>query len=42
VASGPRDGVEALELIIQLDHALSVAKKSGRRRVTLTDPAHTH
>lgn len=42
VASGPRDGVEALELITQLDHALSVAKKSGRRRVTLTDPAHTH
>jgi diguanylate cyclase (GGDEF)-like protein len=42
VASGPRDGVEALELITQLDQALSVAKKSGRRRVTLTDPAHTH
>ena len=42
VASSPRDGVEPLELLSQLDQALSVAKKSGRRRVALPDPTHTH
>jgi diguanylate cyclase (GGDEF)-like protein len=42
VASGPRDGIEAVELMSQLDQALSVAKKAGRRRVALPDPAHTH
>jgi len=42
VASGPRDGVEPLELLSQLDHALTVAKKSGRRRVAFPDPTHTH
>jgi diguanylate cyclase (GGDEF)-like protein len=42
VASGPRDGIEAVELMSQLDQALSVAKKSARRRVALPDPAHTH
>ena len=42
VACGPRDGIEAVELMGQLDNALSVAKKSGRRRVALPDPAHTH
>ncbi len=42
VASGPRDGIEPLELLSQLDHALTVAKKSGRRRVAFPDPTHTH
>ena len=42
VASGPRDGIEAVELMSQLDQALSVAKKAGRRRVAQPDPAHTH
>jgi len=42
VASGPRDGIEAVELMSQLDQALSVAKKSGRRRPSLPDPAPTH
>jgi len=42
VACGPRDGLEPLELMNQLDLALSVAKKSGRRRVALPDPPHAH
>ena len=41
-ASGPRDGMEPLELMSQLDQALSVAKKSGRRRVALPNPPHAH
>ena len=42
VASGPRDGVESLELMGQLDQSLSKARKAGRRRVASSDPAHTH
>jgi diguanylate cyclase (GGDEF)-like protein len=42
VASGPRDGVESLELMGQLDQAISKARKSGRRRIATPDPAHTH
>ena len=42
VASGPRDGIEALELIGQLDQALGVARKSVRRRLALPDPTPTH
>ena len=41
-ASSPRDGTEPLELMSQLDQALSLAKKSGRRRVALPDPTHAH
>jgi diguanylate cyclase (GGDEF)-like protein len=42
VASGPRDGMEPLELMQQLDHALSLARKSGRRRLAVPDPTHAH
>lgn len=42
VAAGPRDGIEAVELIGQLDRALAIAQKSERRRVALPDPAPTH
>jgi diguanylate cyclase (GGDEF)-like protein len=41
-ASGPRDGMEPLELMSQLDQAISVARKSGRRRVAVPDLPHTH
>jgi diguanylate cyclase (GGDEF)-like protein len=42
LASSPRDGLEAVELMSRLDQALAIAKKSGRRRVGLTEQAHTH
>jgi diguanylate cyclase (GGDEF)-like protein len=42
VATSPRDGVEALELMNAMDQALSIAKKSGRRRVAMTETGHTH
>jgi len=42
VASSPRHGMEPAELMNQLDHALSIAKKSGRRRVALVEQTHTH
>ena len=42
VASSPRDGLEALELMNAADLALSVAKKSGRRRVVAAAGARAH
>jgi diguanylate cyclase (GGDEF)-like protein len=42
VAAGPRDGVEAVELVHQADQALTLAKKSGRRRVLAGTHAHAH
>jgi diguanylate cyclase (GGDEF)-like protein len=42
VASSPRDGVELVEIMNQLDHALAVARKSGRRRVGRSERNHTH
>jgi diguanylate cyclase (GGDEF)-like protein len=42
VAAGPRDGVEALELLDQADRSLGVAKKSGRRRAVASTRTHTH
>lgn len=42
VAAFPRDGTELPELMHQLDLALEVAKKSGRRRVARSEPTHTH
>ena len=42
VAAFPRDGTELPELMHQLDRALEVAKKSGRRRVTRSEPTHAH
>lgn len=42
VAASPRDGVEGVELLDQAERALSVAKKSGRRRVTGLPGAHVH
>jgi hypothetical protein len=34
--------MEALEIMGHLEAALAVAKKSGRRRVGLPDPARAH
>jgi diguanylate cyclase (GGDEF)-like protein len=42
VAAGPRDGVEAVELVHQADQALDVAKKSGRRRALAVAPSNIH
>ena len=42
VAASPGDGVEAVELLNAMDIALSVAKKSGRRRVGQSSPRHAH
>jgi diguanylate cyclase (GGDEF)-like protein len=39
VAAGPRDGLEAVELMDLADRSLELAKKSGRRR-TVAPPAH--
>ena len=41
-AACPRDGVDAVELMHLADRALSVAKKSGRRRVSTAAPAQAH
>ena len=42
VAAGPRDGMEALELLEQADRSLGLAKKSGRRRAVVSARTHTH
>jgi len=42
VAAGPRDGVEALELLDQADRSLELAKKSGRRRAVIGARPNTH
>lgn len=42
VAASPRDGLEPVELLSRLDQALSIAKKSGRRRVAAAGPAYAH
>ena len=42
VASGPLDGMESLELIDQADRSLSLAKKSGRRRVVASARLHVN
>lgn len=42
VAAGPRDGVEAVELVHQADQALTLAKKAGRRRVLAVASAQAH
>ena len=42
VAASPRDGVEGVELLSRAEQALSVAKKSGRRRVMASAHAHVH
>ena len=42
VTASPRGGTEGVELLASADAALSVAKKSGRRRVAATEPARVH
>jgi diguanylate cyclase (GGDEF)-like protein len=42
VASSPRGGLEALELLDTADRALGLAKKSGRKRVVAPDPDGLH
>lgn len=42
VASCPRDGVDAAELLHVAEQALSIAKKSGRRRVMAAEHTHAH
>lgn len=42
VAAGPRDGMDALELIDHADRTLGQAKKSGRRRTVRSEPSHAH
>ena len=40
VATSPRDGLEAVELLEAVGRSLVVARKSGRRRVTASEPRH--
>ena len=42
VAACPRDGADAAELMHVADRALAVAKKSGRRRVSVAATARAH
>ncbi|MEO5988627.1 MAG: sensor domain-containing diguanylate cyclase [Candidatus Eisenbacteria bacterium] len=42
VASAPRDGLEATELLAAAEQALGLAKKGGRRRTASSGPSHTH
>jgi diguanylate cyclase (GGDEF)-like protein len=42
IAACPRDGVEAAELMHGAEQALSIAKKSGRRRVMAADYPRAH
>jgi len=42
VASTPRDGLDATELLSAAEQALGIAKKSGRHRTAASGPAHTH
>jgi diguanylate cyclase (GGDEF)-like protein len=42
VAAGPRDGLEAVEVLHHADEALTCAKKSGRRRVSVSPQTHSH
>ena len=42
VAASPLDGVEPLELLERAESALSIAKKSGRRKVSASGRSQTH
>jgi diguanylate cyclase (GGDEF)-like protein len=42
VAASPRSGVEPLELLEAAERALTIAKKSGRRRVATDEVHHVH
>jgi diguanylate cyclase (GGDEF)-like protein len=42
VASAPRDGLDATELLSASELALGIAKKAGRRRTAASGPSHTH
>ncbi len=42
VASSPRDGMDATELLAAAEQALGVAKKAGRHRTAASGPSHTH
>jgi diguanylate cyclase (GGDEF)-like protein len=42
VAASPRDGIDPAQLMEGADRALSIAKKSGRRRVASAEAAGTH
>jgi diguanylate cyclase (GGDEF)-like protein len=42
IATSPRDGLEALELLDRADRALGVAKKSGRRRTVRPESTLAH
>jgi diguanylate cyclase (GGDEF)-like protein len=42
VAASPIDGVETVELLERAERALSVAKKSGRRKVSASGRSQTH
>jgi diguanylate cyclase (GGDEF)-like protein len=42
VTASPRGGVEGVELMASGDHALALAKKSGRRRVAAFDSSPVH
>jgi diguanylate cyclase (GGDEF)-like protein len=42
VAASPRSGVDPLELLDAAERALTVAKKSGRRRVACDEAPHVH
>ncbi|HEY6867797.1 MAG TPA: GGDEF domain-containing protein, partial [Candidatus Eisenbacteria bacterium] len=40
VATSPRDGLDAVELLEAVGRSLAVARKSGRRRVSASPPRH--
>ncbi len=42
IAASPRSGLEPLELLDAAERALTVAKKSGRRRVRVDEAHHVH
>jgi diguanylate cyclase (GGDEF)-like protein len=42
IASGPRDGLDATELLAAAEQALGLAKKAGRRRTVQSGPGYAH
>lgn len=42
VATSPRDGMECVEILEQVERALALATKTGRRHAVGSEPSHVH